>query len=56
MEDTIQKRPVQSLKECRACLGPHEEEMHAATQAVHEWFHDRVTRYLEPVIELKQAS
>jgi len=36
MEDTIQKRPAQSLKECRACLGPHEEETHAATQAVHE--------------------
>ena len=56
MEFTIQERPALPLKECKVCLGPHEEETHAATQAVHEWFRDHVTRYLEPVIELKQAS
>jgi hypothetical protein len=32
------------MQECRVCLGPHEEEIHAATVRVMEWFRWEVTR------------
>ena len=30
--------------ECRICLGPHDEEIHAATLSVRRWFRDEVTK------------
>lgn len=32
------------MPECKVCLGPHEEEIHAATVRVMEWFRWEVTR------------
>jgi hypothetical protein len=55
MEYTIRELPTPP-NECRTCLGPHDDETHAATEAIHDWFREHVTRYLPPAIELKQAS
>jgi hypothetical protein len=30
--------------ECRICLGPHDEEIHAATLSVRRWFREEVTK------------
>jgi hypothetical protein len=30
--------------ECSVCLGPHDEETHAATLSVRRWFRDEVTK------------
>jgi len=35
--------------ECPVCLGPHDEEIHAATVAVHRWFRGEVTKSFEPL-------
>jgi hypothetical protein len=32
-------------RECRVCLGEHDEDIHSATLDVHAWFRGRVTRY-----------
>ena len=48
--------PVTATKECQTCLGPHDDEMHNATVAIHDWFRWQVTRHLTPAIELEQAS
>jgi hypothetical protein len=31
-------------KTCPVCLVEHDEEIHAATVSVHDWFHDQVTQ------------
>jgi hypothetical protein len=30
--------------ECRICLGPHDDEIHAATLSVRRWFRNEVTK------------
>ena len=35
------------LKECRICLGEHNDEIHAATLSVRSWFHFQVTQWLD---------
>jgi hypothetical protein len=30
--------------ECRTCLGPHDDEIHAATLSVRRWFRNEVTK------------
>jgi hypothetical protein len=55
MNCTIEK-PVTRSKECRACLGPHDDEIHDATVALHEWFRRYITRHMVDAIELQQAS
>ena len=30
--------------ECRICLGPHDDEIHAATLSVRRWFREEVTK------------
>ena len=35
-------------KECPACLGECDEEIHKATVSVRTWFREQVTRYLDP--------
>ena len=30
--------------ECRICLGPHDDEIHAATISVRRWFREEVTK------------
>jgi hypothetical protein len=40
------KRPVQ--RECRTCLGPHDEEIHDATRRVLGWFGQRMNYALIP--------
>jgi len=34
-------------KNCRVCLGEHQDEVHAATLRVREWLRERVTRNFE---------
>ena len=36
--------------ECPVCLGQHDEEIHAATVAVHRWFRAEVTKSFEPPV------
>jgi hypothetical protein len=55
MNYTIEK-PVTEPSECRTCLGPHDDEIHNATVAIHDWFRWQVTRHLTTAVELKQAS
>ena len=31
-------------RDCRICLGPHDEEIHEATLSVRRWFRDEVTK------------
>ena len=35
--------------ECPVCLGPHDEEIHAATLNVRQWFRGEVTKSFEPL-------
>jgi hypothetical protein len=30
---------------CKVCMGPHDEEIHAATVSIRLWFRSQVTRY-----------
>ena len=30
--------------DCRVCCGPHDDEIHAATSRVHEWFRKEMAR------------
>jgi hypothetical protein len=30
-------------KTCRVCLVEHDDEIHAATLSIHDWFHEQVT-------------
>lgn len=32
---------------CKVCLVPHDEEIHAATLNVRQWFFDEVTKHFE---------
>ena len=37
--------------ECSVCLGEHEEDIHAATVSVHEWFRGEVTKsFVVPLV------
>jgi hypothetical protein len=36
-------------RECRVCLGEHDEETHSATLAVRAWYRSEVTKYLDDV-------
>ena len=54
MESFEEKPRIASAKECRVCLGEHDEDIHSATVDVHVWFRGRVTRYFgEDGIEKK---
>ena len=35
---------LNSHRDCRICLGPHDEEIHEATLSVRRWFRDEVTK------------
>jgi len=37
------------LVDCRICLGPHDEEIHAATVSVRQWFREEVTKSFQPI-------
>jgi len=43
-------------KPCKACLSEHDEETHAATNRVHEWFRAKVTRYLHVAVAEEPGS
>ena len=36
--------------DCPVCLGQHDEEIHAATLAVHRWFRAEVTKSFQPLV------
>ena len=49
MIDGLEEKPKTTpVKECRVCSGVHDDEIHAATLAVHSWFKGYVTRYFAP--------
>jgi hypothetical protein len=37
------------VAECRICLGTHDDEIHAATLSVREWFREEVTKGFHPL-------
>jgi hypothetical protein len=37
------------VKECRVCLGQHEEQIHDATLSVRQWFRGEVTKSFDVV-------
>jgi len=45
------------MKDCKVCLVQHDDEIHAATLSVREWFREEVTQsfYEEPA-EVPQTS
>jgi hypothetical protein len=47
----IEVRPAAPRRgpECPTCMGPHDEEIHAATLSVRQWFRGEVTKSFEPV-------
>jgi hypothetical protein len=38
------------LADCPVCMGQHDDEIHAATVAVHRWFRAEVTKSFEPPV------
>lgn len=34
-------------KDCKVCLAQHDEEIHAATIRVHQWFRARIVKHLD---------
>jgi hypothetical protein len=36
--------------DCRVCMGAHDDEIHAATVAVRQWFRGEVTKSFEPLV------
>ena len=36
--------------DCPVCLGQHDDEIHAATVAVHRWFRAEVTKSFQPLV------
>ena len=45
-------RGLHRVRECRVCMGEHEEEVHEATLRVRARFRDEVTRYLDLEVPL----
>jgi len=44
--------PAES-RPCKVCLVQHDDEIHAATLSVHDWFHEQVTQgFYEELEEL----
>jgi hypothetical protein len=41
---------------CNVCLVQHDEEVHAATDRVHEWFRAKVTKYLHDAADDTMVS
>ena len=46
-EDSMGEPELECPRECRICLGEHEEDIHTATVNVREWFHFQVVKNLE---------
>jgi hypothetical protein len=38
------------VADCPVCMGQHDDEIHAATIAVHRWFRAEVTKSFEPMV------
>jgi len=43
------RRARSRVKECRICLGQHEEQIHDATLSVRQWFRGEVTKSFDVV-------
>lgn len=43
------RRARSRFKECRICLGQHEEQVHDATLSVRQWFRGEVTKSFDVV-------
>jgi hypothetical protein len=44
-------QPSPYVRPCKVCLLEHDEEIHAATLSVHNWFHEQVTQGLYDDVE-----
>jgi len=40
---------IRRTADCKVCLCQHDEEIHAATLSVREWFRDEVTKSFQPM-------
>ena len=49
MADRAAPRARFHFKECRVCLGQHEEQVHDATLSVRQWFRGEVTKSFDVV-------
>jgi len=48
MMETFEENPKPApRRDCRVCLGEHDDDIHSATLDVHAWYRARVTRYFE---------
>jgi hypothetical protein len=47
--DRETRRGRDRFKECRICLGQHEEQIHDATLSVRQWFRGEVTKSFDVV-------
>jgi hypothetical protein len=45
IEDLEETPRTVAKRECRVCLGEHDDEIHAATLSLHSWFRAYVTRH-----------
>jgi hypothetical protein len=43
-------------EECTTCLGPHTEEIHAATVSVRRWFRQQVTLGIQAPSTIRQKT
>ena len=43
----MNENPVR-VRDCKVCLVPHDDEIHAATLDIHNWFNDQVTKNFIP--------
>jgi hypothetical protein len=43
-------------QDCKICLAPHDEEIHAATDRVLGWFRGQVTRHLDAAADEPMLS
>jgi hypothetical protein len=44
------------IQDCKVCLAPHDEEIHAATDRVLGWFRAQVTEYLHDATDEPMPS
>jgi hypothetical protein len=47
--DRVTRQGRDRFKECRVCLGEHEEQIHDATLSVRQWFRGEVTKSFDVV-------
>ena len=49
-------QPSSYVRPCKVCLLEHDDEIHAATVSVHNWFHEQVTQGLYDEVEYTEPG